>query len=82
MLKRFILSAAVVLSIVPTIASAQTIGGRGRAATLLDIFPLGEMTCGRRGWTFPGLINGHVPVTACVLKFGNRNRFVSPFGSL
>lgn len=71
---------AVALLLAPLGASAQS-RSRGRTATFLDMFPREHMTCGRRGWTFPGLIGGHVPLTACILKYRD-NRGSSPFGPL
>lgn len=69
---------ALALSLAPVTASAQS---TSRHATFLEMFPREQMTCGGRGWTFPGLLNGHVPLYACVLKF-HGNRGVSPFGPL
>lgn len=65
------------LSLTPFVASAQS----SRHATFLEMFPRDQMTCGRNGWLFPGLLNGHVPLTACILKFRN-NASTSVFGPL
>lgn len=71
---------ALSIALLPIAASAQ--GSRpGGHATFLDIFPRDQMTCGRTGWRFPGLINGHVPLYACVLRYRG-NRGSSPFGPL
>ncbi len=67
------------LGLAPVTASAQLYGGK--RATFLEIFPESQMTCGKRGWKFPGLINGHIPLSACILKFRG-NRGSSPFGPL
>lgn len=37
-------------------------------ALLSQLFPPSAMTCGSPGWTFPGLIWGDCPITACILK--------------
>lgn len=63
----------------PTAAMART-ARAGGYATMLDMFPREQMTCGG-GWTFSTLLNGGVPLYACVLKFKN-NAGVSPFGPL
>ena len=39
-----------------------------------------HMTCGKRGFTFPGLVGGSRPVSACILKYTTRR--TSGFGSL
>lgn len=39
-----------------------------------------HMTCGKKGSTFPVLIRGDKPITACMLKY--RPGRTSPFGSL
>ncbi len=71
---------ALALILAPVSASAAR-SRPGGHATFLDIFPREHMTCAREGWTFPGLINGHVPLYACILKFRN-NVGTSPFGPL
>ena len=71
---------ALTLVLAPLSASAQR-SRPGGHATFLDIFPPEHMTCAREGWRFPGLINGHVPLYACILKFRN-NAGNSPFGPL
>lgn len=71
---------AAILVLTPLAASAQN-SRPGGHASFLDIFPREQMTCGRTGWRFPGLINGHVPLYACVLKYRG-NRGSSPFGPL
>lgn len=80
MVRRFV-SIGIVLALLasPTVAMARTsrIGGH---ATVLDMFPREQMTCGG-GWTFSTLLNGRVPLYACVLKFKS-NASVSPFGPL
>lgn len=35
---------------------------------LSQLFGNDQMTCGSPGWTFPGLIWGECPITACILK--------------
>lgn len=62
------------LTLTPLAASART-------ATFLETFPREQMTCGKRGWTFPGLIGGRTPLTACILRYRN-NTGKSPFGPL
>ncbi len=70
---------ALTIVLAPIGASAQS--RTDRHATFLDIFPREQMTCGKAGWTFPGLLNGHVPLTTCILKYRG-NRGSSPFGPL
>lgn len=70
---------ALAIGFAPATAFAQN-SRPGGHATFLDMFPREHMTCGG-GWRFPGLINGHVPLYACVLKF-RANRGTSPFGPL
>ncbi len=70
---------ALAVALAPAAAFAQN-SRPGGHPTLLDMFPREQMTCGG-GWTFPGLLNGHVPLYACVLKFKG-NAGVSPFGPL
>lgn len=69
---------ALAIAFTPSVAFAQN---SSRHATFLEMFSREQMTCGNKGWTFPGLLNGHVPLYACVLKFKN-NAGVSPFGPL
>jgi hypothetical protein len=71
---------ALMIAFAPVSASAQS-RSRGKTATFLEMFPRDQMDCGKRGWTFPGLIGGHIPLTACILKFRN-NAGSSPFGPL
>ena len=71
---------ALAIGLAPSSAFAQARSGT-RSASFLDMFPPDQMTCGRRGWRFPGLIRGDVPVTACILRFRN-NEGASPFGRL
>ena len=47
---------------------------------LSQLFGNDQMTCGSTGWTFPGLIWGECPMTACILKtqpgsFGGPSNF-------
>lgn len=70
---------ALVLSSIPFEASAQLYGGK--RPTFLEMFSEDQMTCGRRGWRFPGLIRGDQPISACMLKFRG-NAGSSPFGPL
>ncbi len=37
-------------------------------ALLSMLFDQGQMACGNPGWTFPGLIWGDCPITACMLR--------------
>jgi|GEM_PF-6486318 len=71
---------ALVIAFAPVSASAQS-RSRGKTATFLEMFPREQMDCGKRGWTFPGLYGGHIPLTACILKYRN-NAGRSPFGAL
>ena len=67
------------LSALPLEASAQYYSGK--RPTFLEMFPEDQMTCGRRGWRFPGLIRGDQPISACILKYRG-NAGSSPFGPL
>jgi hypothetical protein len=68
------------IAFAPVSASAQS-RSRGKTATFLEMFPREQMDCGKRGWTFDGLIGGRMPLTACILKYRN-NAGRSPFGPL
>ena len=48
--------------------------------SLLGSFSSDQLTCGKTGWIFPGLINGDCPITACVVKTRSTNG--GTFGSL
>ena len=78
MLKTF---ASIGLALAVSLAPASAFAQSARHATFLEMFPRDQMTCGRTGWRFTGLLNGHVPLHACVLKFRG-NRGTSPFGPL
>ncbi len=72
---------ALLLAAIPASVGAQS-RARGKTPTLLDMFPSDQMTCGRTGWTFRNsILGGHIPVTACMLKYRN-NTGSSPFGPL
>jgi len=51
---------------------------RGKSASLLNIFDERDLFCGKPGWTFPILIGGSKPITACILEFPKHNVFGGP----
>ena len=73
------LGIGIAVALAPVAASAQLYPGK--RPTFLEIFPEDQMTCGKVGWRFPGLIRGDQPITACILKYRN-NAGRSPFGPL
>ncbi len=61
--------------------AAATAGAQcTRNASFLNGFTSDQLFCGRTAYTFPGLINGDCPVTACMLRY--KSARPSPFGSL
>ncbi len=61
-------------------AVTSTRGKCPKNRSLLGSLSSENLTCGKTGWIFPGLINGDCPITACVVKTRSTNG--GTFGSL
>jgi hypothetical protein len=70
---------ALSVAFTPVVASAA-VSRSERSPTFLDMFAPSQLQCGRKGWTFPVLLNGHKPITACMLRA--KQAANSPFGPL
>lgn len=57
------------------------LGGQAHAAppSFLTGIDSSRITCGKRGFTFPVLIGGRFPISACMLKYKNG---MTNFGSI
>lgn len=67
--------------LVPDRAEAAHRLGRNKSASLLVIFPQERLHCGTTAWTFPVLLRGSEPLSACILRYpAPENLFGGSFG--